>query len=154
MGPHVISPSQAIPPLLYLSLHSTPKAGEYEKAVEEGLGAMAPDPPPAVDAVAAEEKSRGAVPADLAASSGSHSDVGFVIIVALGDVPAWRPTDACGDDVEGGGKRGGGGGAGARKGGGEGGRGDAVTAGEHSRLVEDPWHGVQRQGSTGADAAR
>lgn len=120
MGPHVISPSQAIPPLLYLSLHSTPKAGEYEKAVEEGLGAMAPDPPPAVDAVAAEEKSRGAVPADLAASSGSHSDVGFVIIVALGDVPAWRPTDACGDDVEGGGKRGGG--RRGEEGGGKGGR--------------------------------
>lgn len=149
MGPHVISPSQAIPPLLYLSLQSTPKAGEYEKAAEEGLGAMAPDPPPAVDAVAAEEKSRGAVPADLAVSSGSHSDVGFVIFVALGDVPAWRPTDACGDDVEGG-KRGGGGGAGAWGGG----RGDAVTAGEHPRLVEDPWHGVRRQGSTGADAAR
>lgn len=137
MGPHVISPSQAIPPLLYLSLQSTPKAGEYEKAAEEGLGAMAPDPPPAVDAVAAEEKSRGAVPADLAVSSGSHSDVGFVIVVALGDVPAWRPTDACGDDVKGG-KRGGGGGAGAWGGG----RGDAVTAGEHPRLVEDPWHGV------------
>ncbi|BAT11335.1 Os10g0481000 [Oryza sativa Japonica Group] len=127
------------------------RAERWRRGDVDGRGA------PAVRAAAAAARGGGG---GAGRGGGYMGDV-VGVVVARGGVPArwWRPADACGGGVVEGRE---GEARWRRRRGGEGGRwwrwgrcgGGGVAAGEHPRLVEDPRHGVRRQGERGRSAAR
>ncbi|KAB8113043.1 hypothetical protein EE612_051921, partial [Oryza sativa] len=122
------------------------RAERWRRGDVDGRGA------PAVRAAAAAARGGGG---GAGRGGGYMGDV-VGVVVARGGVPArwWRPADACGGGVVEGRE---GEARWRRRRGGEGGRwwrwgrggGGGVAAGEHPRLVEDPRHGVRRQGERG-----